>query len=134
MLSKNYILVLSAIVAGSLMLTTSCKKNDDISNLSPASSGDNQTSLPVTDAYTIVASDGHAIGINGTRTETIARGSETVVNGCGSASVLVVRAISNVALSGGAMGCVLSNSWISGGGQCIALYINGKPYKDGNSG
>ena len=134
MLSKNYILSLSVFVTSIIMLTASCKKSDDISNLSPSATGDTQSSATVTESYQIVAQDGHTIGINGKRTETNVKQPVYTVNSCGTASLLTVNAVSGVVMSDGSRGCALYDSWTPAGGACMALIINGQLYKDAYSG
>jgi len=133
MLIKNSISGLAAFFACAIILISSCKKNDDVSSPSSAGGGNNQTPAIVTNtnttnSFTITGNDGQTIGINGTKPYVNPKtGSGMSIESCGAASGLFV-----VASSSG--GCYLTTAWIPGSGYCVALYINGQPYKDPNTG
>ncbi len=131
-LSNSYVLALVAVAMGTTVFITSCQKDQD--NDTPTKGITQEQNQDNSNSFTITSQDGHVIGINGAKTDGRGKQSTSTINGCGAASNLVISAISNQFFSDGSTGCVLSNSWTGGGGECIALFINGQPYKDGNSG
>src|SRR5437867_2643286 len=111
---KNSIALLVPMIIGAIVVTSSCKKNDDVSS-APSGSQDQPTSVITTNqgngnSYTVTANDGHLIGINSKSNVVNPKtGGPVSVEGCGASLAPGVVALSGFYLSNGQIGSVLSD-------------------------